>query len=752
MTVTTKTITGTITNASTNLYTTPAGTVSKIINLATTNNSSNSAVLNIESVNPSVDNFETYTAQGAVYSGVSYSITTQESQPYGVAFNDTGTKMYVVGQTTDNIFEYNLSIPYDISTVSYSGASIASGVSNPADISFGNNGLKMYVGWSNTFGVGREFDLSTAYDITTATLAATVNYQTFPGIEIDFYIVGGFSFNDDGTKLYVKSSYGSINKLNQFTLSTPWSIPSLNIGSRVILTLTGTGYSKAVPSSDGKRFYYIDDTNDSVREIELTTAWDLTTATNNVRSFSVSSQTTNPLGIALSNSDSDLFLIDFTTDSVLKYNLSFFGDLYINPWVLSDISFAHKSPLLSAQAPQPYGLDFKSDGTKLYVAGFQQVGILQYSLSEPFDVSTAVYDGISTPGSSPQGYDLQFKADGTAVFVNRDLRYIDQYNLSTAWDLSTLSSRVNQLDTIPPFSNAGQWSFCIKPDGTRLYVTGTTSPYVQQYNLSSPWDLSTASASVVISGAGTNNYGIGFADNGLVMFLMSTGNVLQKWNLSTAWEIDTATFDSSYDLDLQDAVAGDVDTIYAFKLIQSKSQISCMDYRDDDILTFNLFSDAGIGNAPSGKLSLAKNSTVFADRTNNINAGCLVLSENNNIEATSTENIDYSLTVQELTGDISSGFKVASNVLLLGTMTQNILTATEKTRIYGCQVTNVKGTASVSFTTYLNNIAIVTKTVEVGDSVLGITPGLSLEAGDQLTIQPSEIGAIQVSLSYEEYQ
>jgi len=751
MAVTSNVVTGTITSNTSILYTASSSGASKLVNFTVTNNSANNAVINIDSVDSSVDNFETYTSLGASYSGNSFSVTIQEATPHGVAFNDTGTKMYVVGQTTDKIFEYNLSTAYDISTVSYSGANIATGVSNPSDISFGNNGLKMYVGWSNTFGQGKEFNLSVAYDITTATLASTLSYTTFGG-NTDFYMVGGFSFNDDGTKLYVRSSY-SVNSLNQFTLSTPWSIPSVNFATRFKLPLTGSGTSNAVPSSDGKRFYYVDDTNDAIREIELATAWDLTTATDNIRNFNVSSQTISPRGIALSNSDSDVFLVDFTTDSVLKYNLSFFGDLYITPWDLSDVSFAHKSPVLSAQAGQPYGLDFKSDGTKLYVVGITQSGILQYSLSEPFDVSTAIYDGISTPGNAPQGYDLQFKADGTAVFVNSGQRYIDQYNLSTPWDLSTLSSMVNQLDTQTVFGNNGQLSFRINPDGTRLYVTSDgNAPYVQQYNLSSPWDLSTASASVVISGAFTANFSIGFADNGLVMFLMRPPNILQKWNLSTAWEIDTATFDSSYDLNLQDTVAGDVDFIFNFKLIQSKSQIACLDFRDDDILTFNLTSDAGVGTAPAGIHSLRKSSTVFPNQTSKINIGALVMDANTDIRASSTEDISYSITTQELSGDIASGFSVENKSLTFGTLKQTILEATSNVRIYGCQVTNFDGASTATFTTYLNDTPIVSsKQVEVGDSVLGITPGLSLTAGDVLSIEPGGIGDIQVSLTYETY-
>ena len=42
-----------------------------------------------------------------------FSVGAQESVPLGMAFNNNGTKMYVVGQIADTVFEYVLSTPYE---------------------------------------------------------------------------------------------------------------------------------------------------------------------------------------------------------------------------------------------------------------------------------------------------------------------------------------------------------------------------------------------------------------------------------------------------------------------------------------------------------------------------------------------------------------------------------------------------------------------------------------------------------------
>ena len=51
----------------------------------------------------------------------SATITTQESYPRDVVFNNDGTKMFVVGANGDAVDEWTLSTAYDISTLSHVG-------------------------------------------------------------------------------------------------------------------------------------------------------------------------------------------------------------------------------------------------------------------------------------------------------------------------------------------------------------------------------------------------------------------------------------------------------------------------------------------------------------------------------------------------------------------------------------------------------------------------------------------------------
>ena len=49
----------------------------------------------------------------------SFSVALQENNPQGIAFNNDGTKMFVVGFDGDDVNEYTLSTGFDVSTASF---------------------------------------------------------------------------------------------------------------------------------------------------------------------------------------------------------------------------------------------------------------------------------------------------------------------------------------------------------------------------------------------------------------------------------------------------------------------------------------------------------------------------------------------------------------------------------------------------------------------------------------------------------
>src|SRR3990167_8470157 len=197
-----------------------------------------------------------------------------------------------------------------------------------------------------------------------------------------------------------------------------------------------------------------------------------------------------------------------------------------------DISFAQYDGISfgsSAEDTTPLGLAFKTDGTKMYIAGNANDSIYQYSLSTAWDLSTASYSGISfgasSEGTTPRG--PAFKTDGTKMYIiNGPIdRGVFQYSLSTAWASSTtsydgISFNVSSEDTSP-------LALAFKTDGTKMYIAGETNRKIFQYSLSTAWDFSTASYSGISFGTSaedTTPLGLAFKTDGTKMYIAGNAN------------------------------------------------------------------------------------------------------------------------------------------------------------------------------------------------------------------------------------
>ena len=71
----------------------------------------------------------------------------QDVNPEGLAFSSDGTKAYVLGSTGDAIYQYTLTTAWDISTGSYASKSlsVAAQDSTPRDLGFSSDGTKAYI-------------------------------------------------------------------------------------------------------------------------------------------------------------------------------------------------------------------------------------------------------------------------------------------------------------------------------------------------------------------------------------------------------------------------------------------------------------------------------------------------------------------------------------------------------------------------------------------------------------------------------
>ena len=217
------------------------------------------------------------------------------------------------------------------------------------------------------------------------------------------------------------------------------------------------------------------------------------------------------------------------------------------PWSPSTATFSN---FYATDKDNTNGLYFRDDGRKFWVAGWNNgLGVvkeyLQYSMSTPWDVSTASYDNISlNPGSlglissvsnplNPMG--IYFRYDGKVAYVSgiRNLvtqEFLYQLDLSTPWDISTASYSGVSL-TIG--FNPGRSEIHINSSGNLLYFTSATGGdyKIHIYRLSTPWDISTGVEIDTFSGdfSATNTPNALYVTEDEVDFYTSANTIVERY-------------------------------------------------------------------------------------------------------------------------------------------------------------------------------------------------------------------------------
>jgi hypothetical protein len=189
---------------------------------------------------------------------------------------------------------------------------------------------------------------------------------------------------------------------------------------------------------------------------------------------------------------------------------------------------------------------FSSDGTRLYVTsrnGLNYFIIFQFNLSTAWDLSSATDSGLSkqiTTGigfrpNSPVG--LAISGNGETIYIgDNSPREIFQLHLGTPWNVATASLQPGPLALTGTRDPEG---IVFNPSGTKLYVFNGT---VYQYTLATPWDVTTATddgVSVTLANGGKDLF---ISADGMKMFaLVDTNPDIMMFNLASPWDIASAS-------------------------------------------------------------------------------------------------------------------------------------------------------------------------------------------------------------------
>lgn len=170
------------------------------------------------------------------------------------------------------------------------------------------DGLNAYVTfWNNFNGRMAQYSLSTPWDISTA---SQTQY-------ISLIKPNWFCFSNDG--VYMFYSTEDWNEIRRYTLSTPRDISTASLDSGQSLAVPSSFAPNVCVSDDGEYIYFWIDDTASIYQYELTTPFDLTTATNQ----KTTSTTTGGMNVQIKNNGKYLYMAhSISSTPVKQYELS----------------------------------------------------------------------------------------------------------------------------------------------------------------------------------------------------------------------------------------------------------------------------------------------------------------------------------------------------------------------------------------------------------------------------------------------
>lgn len=229
---------------------------------------------------------------------------------------------------------------------------------------------------------------------------------------------------------------------------------------------------------------------------------------------------------------------------------------------LANFSYTNKS-YTAVSGTNNYAPAYSEDGTKLYYNSAADVR--QYTLSTPFDISTATDSG-KTFGLGQIAYGFDFSTDGTKLFTaSRGTQTLRQHSLSTPWDIST-ASYVKQVSL-----NSGVLQdIAVASDGSAIfYIAGGV---IYKLVLSTAWDVTGATTSATsFNPGGAGAIGLAITRGGAKM-LMNTyqANAIREYTLSSAFSLSSPTLAVTYNVA---AGAQHSDGIYSIYLGKQDTRI-----------------------------------------------------------------------------------------------------------------------------------------------------------------------------------
>jgi len=255
----------------------------------------------------------------------------QDSNPTGVWFDPTGSRMYMCGYSKNDIFEYSLTTPFDVLTATYTG---------------------------------KQFDFGSTNGSTTE----------------------GMYISPDGVECYAIGR--SSDRISRYRFSTPWDVStlsfsqSLNVGSSGTPRLNLESNPQSVHFKyDGSILYFMGFSEDTIYQVPLTTPWDIDISNHGtITSQSINPPHSTPTGMSLSQDGTTMLLIGYSADRITKFTLS-------TPYDVQTLTQVEQSPYYAYTEATSTNIYWNETYNKVFTIGRSSDRIFQLNTTPSIEIT-----------------------------------------------------------------------------------------------------------------------------------------------------------------------------------------------------------------------------------------------------------------------------------------------------------------------------------------------------------------------------
>lgn len=346
---------------------------------------------------------------------------------------------------------------------------------------------------------------------------------------------------------------------------------------------------------DGTKMYLVGSTYDSVAEFTLSTAWDPSTGTL-ANIFDTSAKVSNCVAIDFKPDGTIMYVMCSSTDKIYRYDLS-------TAWDVSSASFNSEWLIAYGNNP-PRGFKWHSDGTKFWLLG-NTVWLYQYSVSTAWDITSTVSADHTKNINWQDLHGLDWTSDGKQLVVVRGDGYDEAHVFSsnTAWNIVDGSNN----DSLTQIGNAVQlynsrigqtdvWDVCLSNDPSNPYLFtlgGDDGKTIFRWKLGNTTDLKSWDLGFYWSSDSHAITEVEWSPDGMHMFYTRNGGYIHQVDVTYPYNMNNFLDATTSSLNFSSQLANP--RSFSFRLDPAGKTIVIMSNDNDEVYTLTLHSPWNLG-------------------------------------------------------------------------------------------------------------------------------------------------------------